>query len=392
MNLLALISLSATALTLGSGDPAQSTLALGGGSGAGVGCNACIDVILKCDDAQTGEELPFVGRVQNCGNVELLNVELTHDNGTPLDTSDDVVYLTLPILPPGEKHGFFGTYAPSVPPGEPSTLVAVGVASPPVGCALPDVTDTAQATCLSSCNPCVQVILKCLDANSGANIPYIGRVANCGNVDLMNVMVAHDNGTPLASGDDVLILSIPLLTPGTSQTFSGSYPPSVPAGEPSTLTATAIGTSPEICGTQDVSDTASTTCTQEAAFEGCTPGFWKNHPELWDEAGDPVAAAAGFTTDTSFNAFFGLTPAESGFPDSLTMLDAVKLGGGGGSKLARHGVPALLNLAAGLDYDLPDGIADAAELAQAIQLAYLTQTFEPLAAQIAAANETGCPF
>ena len=133
-------------------------------------------------------------------------------------------------------------------------------------------------------------------------------------------------------------------------------------------------------------------CGSTGPAEGCTPGFWKNHPELWDEPGDPIAAAAGFATDTSFNEFFNLTEGESGFPDSLTMLDALKEGGGGPSKLGRHGVSALLNLAAGLDYDLPVGMASAVDLMLAIQGAYLTDTFEPLATQLSDANEEGCPF
>jgi hypothetical protein len=137
---------------------------------------------------------------------------------------------------------------------------------------------------------------------------------------------------------------------------------------------------------------ASSSCTVSIPTEGCTPGFWKTHPELWDEPTDPVAAAAGFTTSTFFNAFFGLTPAQSGFANSLTMLDAVSLGGGDGAKLARHGVSALLNLAAGLNYPLPPGINNATDLYNAIRNAYLTSTFEPLATQLANANELDCPF
>ena len=128
--------------------------------------------------------------------------------------------------------------------------------------------------------------------------------------------------------------------------------------------------------------------------EGCTPGFWKNHTGLWNSAGDPIAAAAGFTTTTSFNAFFGLTPAQSGFPDSKTMLGAMQSGGGGGFKLARHGLAALLNLAAGVNVPLPANADTPAELVAAMTNAYVTGVFEPLATQIAAGNNTqpeGCP-
>src|SRR5262245_66319257 len=109
--------------------------------------------------------------------------------------------------------GFDGIYTPSVPPGEASTLVASAVGSPPPTCGKSDVTASQSATCLSSCDPCVELILKCTDAGPGEPIPFFGRVINCGNVDLLNVMVAHDNGTPGFIGDDVVILVVPLLPP-----------------------------------------------------------------------------------------------------------------------------------------------------------------------------------
>jgi hypothetical protein len=60
--------------------------------------------------------------------------------------------------------------------------------------------------------------------------------------------------------------------------------------------------------------------------------------------------------------------------------------------LARHGVAALLNLAAGFNYALPPGVTNAAELRNAIKNAYLTSTFEPLATQLANANSLTCPL
>ena len=128
-------------------------------------------------------------------------------------------------------------------------------------------------------------------------------------------------------------------------------------------------------------------------LEGCTPGFWKNHTSVWDEVGDPVAAAAGFTTSTSFNEFFSLTEAQSGFLDAFTMEDAVNARGGGGAKLARHGVSGLLNFASGINYGV-SGVADAADLTTQITNAYVTGVFEPLASDIATANmrdHSNCP-
>ncbi len=127
--------------------------------------------------------------------------------------------------------------------------------------------------------------------------------------------------------------------------------------------------------------------------EGCTPGFWKSRKgqRLWDNAGDPISAALGaalgigpVTTSSSFNTVFMLTPAESGFPNSFTMIDAAKQGGGGADKLARHGTAALLN-AAGVNYPL--SITD---VKTQVQNAYLTNTFEPLATDLDIFNNLGC--
>ena len=152
------------------------------------------------------------------------------------------------------------------------------------------------------------------------------------------------------------------------------------------ITCTAI----DACGNKDSCKTTfNASC---VAAQGCTPGYWKNHTSKWDSAADPVAAAAGFTTTTGFNAFFGLTAAQSGFANSVTMLQAIKTGGGGGFKLARHGIAGLLSLAAGLNYSLPSGIANAAALKTAMHDAYVNNVFEPLAENLAKANEAGCPL
>ncbi len=135
------------------------------------------------------------------------------------------------------------------------------------------------------------------------------------------------------------------------------------------------------------------------AGEGCTPGFWKNHAKVWDQLTDPTVAAmpAGyqFITTTSFNAYFGLTPAQTGVPNSFTMLDAASATGGGEGKLMRHGVSALLNVAAlGGAYPLPAGITDFVGLYDALKTAFATGVYEPLATQIAANNDLdhqNCP-
>jgi hypothetical protein len=140
-------------------------------------------------------------------------------------------------------------------------------------------------------------------------------------------------------------------------------------------------------------DSAIASC--RASLQGCTPGGWKNpngRLQLWDSAADPLAVSAGFYTGTSFHSFFGLSPSTTGFSSSLTMQGAINLGGGDGEKLARHGVAALLNVAAGLNFLYPPGTNSPASLKAAIQNAYNTATYEPLASQLDTANNQGCPI
>jgi hypothetical protein len=63
--------------------------------------------------------------------------------------------------------------------------------------------------------------------------------------------------------------------------------------------------------------------------DGCTPGFWKNKLEFW-----PVS------TSTTFAEAFG---AEIPGKESLTLLQALNLGGGGVNALLRAGAAGYLN-------------------------------------------------
>ena len=64
--------------------------------------------------------------------------------------------------------------------------------------------------------------------------------------------------------------------------------------------------------------------------QGCTPGFWKNHTELW-------LAETGVSFGALFSSIF-----EDAFP-GLTLLDVLELRGGGLNRLGAHTVAAYLN-------------------------------------------------
>jgi hypothetical protein len=79
---------------------------------------------------------------------------------------------------------------------------------------------------------------------------------------------------------------------------------------------------------------------QTGCSQGCTPGYWNNHVERWDGVGGDDFTQT-VRADMSFNDVFGVTPAQSGLADTVTLIEATDTGGGGLNALARHAAAAL---------------------------------------------------
>jgi len=154
------------------------------------------------------------------------------------------------------------------------------------------------------------------------------------------------------------------------------------------------------------SDTCSVIVHCVSPYWGCTLGFWKTHPAIWNDASDPISQcvanaissqggsySGNGTTSSSFMTTFGLTPAQmsaAGYPVNLTLLQALNLGGGGFNKLARQGVASLLNTC-GLSGNF---IYNSTQVLTNMHNAIANGTPEPIATQFASANETqpdNCP-
>jgi hypothetical protein len=110
--------------------------------------------------------------------------------------------------------------------------------------------------------------------------------------------------------------------------------------------------------------------------EGCTPGYWKvpQHFDSW----------VGYLPSDSFQSVFGR-------PVSGTLLDNLKLGGGGQNALGRHAVAALLN-ASSPDVDPVAAFDTVAEVISAYQAAYDSQSYSTTKDMFEASNEAGCPI
>jgi len=151
------------------------------------------------------------------------------------------------------------------------------------------------------------------------------------------------------------------------------------------------------------------TCSLTLSCNGgkaCTPGFWKNHAEVWNAQNDfvvnnmpgtltnPVTKGGTFITTSSFYAYFNI-PVTKDISNKagLTMLDVTALGGGGCKALARHGVSALLGAAAfPAEYPFPAGSTDFASLYTLIRNAFLNGNCDALAATLANINNLDGPF
>jgi hypothetical protein len=153
-------------------------------------------------------------------------------------------------------------------------------------------------------------------------------------------------------------------------------PTSTPFDTP-TETATPTDTAtPTATPTDTPTNTPTDTATPTPLLEGCTPGYWRQdqHFDSW---------LVYLPTD-DYDGAFGVIASFS----PHTLLDAVWLGGGGESALARHAVAALLNTTSGeVDYAY-----STSEVIAIVQNAYATGGFESAKNLLAAANNRTCPL
>jgi len=112
-------------------------------------------------------------------------------------------------------------------------------------------------------------------------------------------------------------------------------------------------------------------------FQGCTPGYWKQPQHLF------AWAPTGYSPDDPYGTVFGVDDSLD-----LTLLQALRIGGGGEMALYRHATAALLN-AASPDVMYPYTVA---QIIAMVQSAYATGTFEDTKDMFETANEAGCPL
>ncbi|MBT8477887.1 MAG: hypothetical protein KJO06_03145 [Gemmatimonadetes bacterium] len=125
---------------------------------------------------------------------------------------------------------------------------------------------------------------------------------------------------------------------------------------------------------------------QAGGGEGCTPGYWKqpHHFDSW-----PSAYNTGDTFGSVFAACGGgdsLQRPESGSICNKTLLQALKLRGGGLNALGRHAVAALLSSST-VSYDLTPG-----QVIDAVNGALTSNSYSSTKNMLADFNEQNCPL
>jgi hypothetical protein len=182
----------------------------------------------------------------------------------------------------------------------------------------------------SSTAPGGPVQLTVVERNDGdvpLTEPYVELEDGSGTVTMELRATGLSNGDTNGNG---------VLDPGEAWTWIVTVTPEVTT----TYTATGHGLDPlgrDITWPLDPDERASVTVTVVAGDDGCTPGFWKNHPEDW----------VGYSPTQLVGSVFDDVPPSLG---GATLLQALSFGGGSGTEgaariLLRAGVAALLNAA-----------------------------------------------
>ena len=178
-------------------------------------CAAEVDV----SDGGNSILVNFDGVVTNNGGLDLHDVTVTDDMGTPGDTSDDVIVFGPADLAAGESQPYNGSYSTTAIPAT-DTVTAEGHRADA------SVTATAEASCSPDLEPALTVDKVCTanvnEGGTGIDVLFSGTVTNSGNVALEDVTVVDDQGTA-DPADDVTVLGPVTLDVGESLPYNGSF-------------------------------------------------------------------------------------------------------------------------------------------------------------------------
>lgn len=210
----------------------------------------------------------------------------------------------------------------------------------------------------------------------GSAVTWTYEVANTGDVPLANVHVADDQHVAVACPKSTLAAGETMTCSAHGTTVAGQYK----------NIGTATGAPP--CGNAvSASDSSYYYGQGGSGTQGCSPGYWKNHPGSWP----PTGYSTGQTVASVFSQ-------ASRYPSagSATLLEALSFSGGPSVEdtarlLAHHGVAALLNAAdSRIDYPLLQ--ADVVSQVNAALASGDSGAMTALASRLDTDNNLGCPL
>ncbi|PWE18612.1 hypothetical protein DDZ18_03135 [Marinicauda salina] len=320
-----------------------------------------------------GDTATFTYLVTNPGNVEIENVVVTDDNGTPGDTGDD-------FSPTAVESGGFNVGDTDqdglLDPGESWEYTADRTVTEGQYTNESSVSGEFGETTVTDDDPSnhfgvdpqidIEKATNGEDADSptGPVIPVGGTatftyvVTNAGNVEIDNVVVTDDNGTPGDTGDDFNPTAVEsggfnvgdtdqdgLLDPGESWEYTADR--TVTEGQ---YTNVSTVTGSDIVLDSPVSDSDPSNHFGEAPSEpgsANTPGFWKNHLDIFE-------CETGYDRDEEYEVVFGLPDgavdadlAANGrnikVPQDPTLEEALEAKGGGQAALLRASTAGMAN-------------------------------------------------
>lgn len=267
-----------------------------------------------CPNILTGEDVTWTYTVENNGNLELSNIVVTDDNGTPLDDTDDFH----PTYVSGDTDGdskldttetwiYTATLLGGAVAGEYTNIAYVTGAWSFGGDS--GTVNSNESDCYFGADPKLDIVKltegtdnQCPVLSVGEDVTWTYNVTNSGNIAYAaaDFEVSDDNGTPGDDTDDFnpdAVLSggfnvgdlngNNILDPG--ETWQYTYTGTVIAGEyENTATVTADDYVDDFDNTREVGD-SETDC--YTGVEGCvrTPGFWQNPNnggQFWDGTPD----------------------------------------------------------------------------------------------------------
>jgi hypothetical protein len=174
----------------------------------------------------SGETVNWSYLLFNDGNVPLSNILLVDDPGTPANPLDDRQVCTLQSLLPGFSQTCYLTGIAA--PGQ-YTNTGLATASPPGGLTAIQASDVSL---YFGANPAVQLTKRVNGVHApappgpsliiGEQVTWTYQVSNTGNVELTDLEVIDDNGTPGDTSDDIQVCSFTLLAAGADHTCEWS--------------------------------------------------------------------------------------------------------------------------------------------------------------------------